>query len=64
MFCTKINPEIIDYLRVRFNPCTHSSMDQNMGFRFPRLGFDSLWVYTREATIQWEPLRVLLANRW
>ena len=21
-------------------------MDQNMGFRFPRLGFDSLWVYT------------------
>lgn len=20
-------------------------MDQNMGFRFPRLGFDSLWVY-------------------
>lgn len=39
---------------------THSSMDQNMGFRFPRLGFDSLWVYREgETTIQWESLRVL-----
>ncbi len=24
-------------------------MDQNMGFRFPRLGFDSLWVYNKKA---------------
>ena len=48
-------------------------MDQNMGFRFPRLGFDSLWVYNKMAiavataffvhrwdhiTILWESLRV------